>query len=255
MAFTVSDFHDLLRLLEEHPEWRAELRRHVLPDQLLELPALVRQLVEAQARTDARIEQLVEAQARTDARIEQLVEQMVALTARVDQLTARVDQLTEQVQALTGEVRLLRKDVDELRIDVGQLKGSDLEQRYRTRAPAYFSRIARRLRVVEHTRLADVLDDAVAEGRLTEAERDAVLETDLVLRGQRREDQAEVYLLVEVSAGIRPYDVERASDRAASLAKVGRPVVPVVAGESSNRDADELARQRGVWRVLDGRTG
>ena len=50
MAFTVGDFQDLIRLLGEHPEWRAELRRHVLSNDLIELPALVRQLAEAQAR-------------------------------------------------------------------------------------------------------------------------------------------------------------------------------------------------------------
>jgi len=27
---TVDDLHDLIRILEEHPEWRAELRRVVL---------------------------------------------------------------------------------------------------------------------------------------------------------------------------------------------------------------------------------
>jgi hypothetical protein len=26
MAFTVADFHDLIRLLEEHPDWQTELR-------------------------------------------------------------------------------------------------------------------------------------------------------------------------------------------------------------------------------------
>jgi len=35
-----------LRLLEARPEWRAELRRLLIPDELLELPAVVRQLAE-----------------------------------------------------------------------------------------------------------------------------------------------------------------------------------------------------------------
>ena len=41
MAFTVGDFQDLLRLLRDHPEWQAELRRHVLSDEVLQLPARV----------------------------------------------------------------------------------------------------------------------------------------------------------------------------------------------------------------------
>jgi len=37
MTFTVSDYADLVRLLNEHPEWRAELRRLLLSDELLTL--------------------------------------------------------------------------------------------------------------------------------------------------------------------------------------------------------------------------
>ena len=38
MAFTVQDFHDLIALVTQHPEWRAELRRLVLTEELLALP-------------------------------------------------------------------------------------------------------------------------------------------------------------------------------------------------------------------------
>lgn len=43
MAFTVNDLQDLLKLLREHPEWRGDVRREVLGDELLSLPDLVRQ--------------------------------------------------------------------------------------------------------------------------------------------------------------------------------------------------------------------
>src|SRR3954452_22146771 len=70
VPFTVDDFGDLLRLLDQHPEWRSELRRHVLTDELLELPALMRRLAE-------RVDRLAQTQERT-------AEQLSALTARVD---------------------------------------------------------------------------------------------------------------------------------------------------------------------------
>ncbi len=38
MPFTVSDFHDLVEIVERQPEWRAELRRLVLTEELLRLP-------------------------------------------------------------------------------------------------------------------------------------------------------------------------------------------------------------------------
>ena len=231
MPFTVDDFQDLLRLLEQHPEWRVELRRVILTDELLGLPALVRELAEHLVTLTDRVDALAEAQARTEA-------QLTALTARVDALAEAQARTEAQFAALVGRV--------------GTLEGDVLELRYARRAPAYFSRLARRLRVVEPAALADLLDDAVQEGRLTEGEREAVLEADLVLAGRRRVDQAEVYLLVEVSAGIGSRDVQRAADRAGVLARLGRPVVPVVAGRRINPEASAQAQALGVWEVLDG---
>ena len=44
MSFTVAEFHDLVRLVEERPEWQAELRRLVLTEELLALPEQVAHL-------------------------------------------------------------------------------------------------------------------------------------------------------------------------------------------------------------------
>lgn len=58
MAFTVEDYHDLVQLLSERPEWRAELRKLLLPDKLLTLPDVVRALAEAQQRTEERLSKI-----------------------------------------------------------------------------------------------------------------------------------------------------------------------------------------------------
>ena len=65
MPFTINDFQDLVRLLDQHPEWAAELRRHVLSDQLLELP-------ERFGRIEELLERLVEAQIRIEAAVTRL---------------------------------------------------------------------------------------------------------------------------------------------------------------------------------------
>ncbi len=66
MTFTVADFSDLVRLLTEHPEWQAELRRLILSEDILTLPQVVRELTEAQRRTEEPVEELAEAQRRTE---------------------------------------------------------------------------------------------------------------------------------------------------------------------------------------------
>jgi chromosome segregation ATPase len=242
VSFTIDDFQDLLRLLDQHPEWRAELRRHVLSDELLELPALVRQLAEAQARTESALGTLT-------TRVDALAEAQVRTESALGTLTSRVDTLAAQLEAITARMEARLKRVED---DVGDLKGKMAEMLYARRAPAYFSRLARRLRVLEPGQLADQLDDAVLARQLTEDERDAILQADVVLTGVRREDQTEMYFVVEVSAGIGPSDVERAVERARLLAKAGCPVVAVVAGDRIDPDPGALARAAGVWQVVDG---
>jgi len=39
VAFTVVDFQDLLKLLSDHPEWRAQLRPLVLGEEVLAIPS------------------------------------------------------------------------------------------------------------------------------------------------------------------------------------------------------------------------
>jgi len=211
MAFTVQDFHDLVALLTQHPEWRAELRQLVLTEELLALPQIVRDLAEAQQRTERQIAQLVEVQRRTERQIVRLQD------------------------------------------DVGELKGIVLEERYRNHAFAYFSRLVRRIHTLVEDELVALLEEAVARGALSEDGMDEIARADVVVRGQQRESPGEVYLVVEVSWGVGPGDVERAVRRAALLSQTGLQTMPVVAGERITDEAAELARAMRVWQVLDGR--
>lgn len=50
MAFTVSDFQDLLRLLREKPEWQAELREILIGHDLAAIHEQLRLEAEGRAR-------------------------------------------------------------------------------------------------------------------------------------------------------------------------------------------------------------
>lgn len=78
MPFTVEEFRDLARILQERPEWRAELRRLVLTDELLSLPE---QVASFRAETERRFQELIrqvatllEAQRRTEGQVAALIE-------------------------------------------------------------------------------------------------------------------------------------------------------------------------------------
>jgi hypothetical protein len=75
------------RLLVDQPEWREEIRRVVLTDDVLRLPQSVQELVEAQTRTELAVKELsktiyelAQAQKRTEQRVEELTNFTVNLS-------------------------------------------------------------------------------------------------------------------------------------------------------------------------------
>ncbi len=289
MPFDVRDFHDLVRLLEAHPEWRAELRRLILSDELLRLPELVRELAEAQDRTQrqleeltrrleelaARVEALAEAQARTEERVTRLEErvgQVEDRLARVEEALARlaeaqarteervgrleeaVAQLTEAQAKTEAALQALIARVDRLEIRVGRLEGRDLERYYRERAPAIFGQAGfRRVRVVPIEEVASQLDDLEEQGLIGPEDRLRLLRTDLFVQARRQ--GREIWLAVEVSSTIDDQDIERAVKSADLLARFLRvEAQPVVAGHRLLPAAEELGQQQNVIVITDGAT-
>jgi hypothetical protein len=231
VAFAVEDFRDLVSLLEQHPEWRAELRRLVLTEELLELPAVMRQLAEAQTRTERELSDLRQAVAGLAEQVRGLVEQVRGLAAAQAQTAATVDVLVDQV---------------------GELRGDNLERRYRDHAGGYFGLMLRRVRVVDPDELDSILEEGVAAGALDEAGARDVRLADIIVRGRRPDEDRETYLVVEVSATVDLGDVVRAARRAALLGRV-RPALAVVAGGGPGEEVAALARSSAVWRLEDGR--
>lgn len=242
MVFRVEDFHDLVRLLEERPEWRAELRRLVLTEDLLAMP-----------------EQLTALRLETEQRFQALATQMGALTARVDTLTARVETLAGQMEALTARVDSLARQVEALTTQVStltghvsELRGDTLERRYRTRVYAYFAPLLRRPHVLTPDETVSLLEEAIERGRLAPEQAHEVSLADIIARGASRADGSTLYLVVEVSLGIGVHDVTRAVERATLLERTGVMARPVVAGHWLTPEAMEAVRAFRVWQLTDG---
>jgi hypothetical protein len=269
MPFELPDFQDLIRFLRDHPDWQEELRALILTQELLTLPALVRELTETVAHLADRMDQLAEtvthlaeSQQRLTDRMDQLTETVThlaegqqRLTEGQEQLTARVDQLTEGQQRLTeGQQRLtegqqrLTEGQQRLEVQMGEVRGWTLEQRYRTHAPAYFGRLLRQVQAVDIGRLAEVLRERLAEQELAE-----VLLADLILTGRLPTPPGppEIWVVLEVSATVDRGDVERAQRRAALLRQARYPAVAVAGGTGATAGARQVAGEVGVALLLD----
>lgn len=102
MAFTVSDFRDLVSLLRQHPEWREELRPLLLSEEVLRLPVTVDRLA-------LRLEELAEAQKRTELRVEELAQAQQATAKAVSNLKRVIGVTIEEEAAAVLRVVLENK--------------------------------------------------------------------------------------------------------------------------------------------------
>jgi len=227
VSFTVENFRDLIKLLEEHPEWRAELRRLVLSEELLTMPERLDRLTRAVEQSDARL-------AAVEAALRELAVRQAEMAAALARLTERVDQLA-------ASHATLRREFDDL-------KGWTLELRYERRLPSILGHMLRRARVATPVVFLEEIEDRISEEAFEE-----LRNADLLVRGRLRDEpQRSVWLVVEVSSAIDPNDVASAARRAGLLRQAGEFAIPVVAGVRVTAEAEALLGTQPVVVIQDG---
>ncbi len=203
MEFSSQDIERFIEAIEADEHLRARVERAILSDRMYELPDRLAELTK-------QVEKLTEIVMRFIEKTEK----------RLDNIEADVSALKSDVSVLKSDVGTLKSDVGTLKADVGTLKGSDYERSCREFAPAILGKVnggLRRLRSIQRETLADLLDDAVDRGAISQKQRDDVLATDLVMQARSKANGEEVYLAVEASVTIDLHDVTRARERARTL--------------------------------------
>ena len=239
MTTPIVTFGDILTAMESDPKLREAMRQHVLDQEFLQLPVMMRELKEVVAQlaqtvqdhmatTNTRLEQLEAGQATTNTRLEQLEAGQARLEGSVNRLEGNMNRLEGTVNRLEGTVNRLEGNVNRLEGNVNRLEGnvnrligSDYERKAARRA----SRLARRhlgvntMRVIyaittpDDNQLSELLDGAVDTGDITTDEADEIENTDLVLNGSG------LYVVAEVSVTLDNEDIRRAQKRASLLAQ------------------------------------
>ena len=266
MTFTVEHFHQLTQLLHERPEWRAEMRRLLLTEEILNMPHALSELAVAQQRTEdglqrleARVEELAVAQQRTEARVEELAVAQQRTETRVEELAVAQQRTETHVEELAvaqqrTEERLNRIEavLHTIKDDLAYLKGRNLEQLHRERPHQYFRGIIAKARTLTIDELRHLTETAVEKAQITENKADDIELADAVVRGTEQQTGARIYLVVESSWGVGKNDVERSARRAAFLADTGIRTRPVAAGRWATPEAHDAAEKLDVWLVVNG---
>ncbi len=232
MSFTVDDFTGLVKLLTEHPEWRAQLRPVVLGEEILAIPSRM-------DRVEAALDRLTE-------RVDDLTVGLDRLTERVDDLTVRLDRLTDRVDQLTLAVQGIAQRMDKMDGRMGNIEGELLETRFDRNMPQWVLDYVRRpVRIYVDD--LDAISSAVSSGLLTQAERRDIAMLDSMVRGSDVADGDDTVLAVELSATIDSGDIERAEQRANLLNKTGVRARALVCGYGITQAAESMADDRAVF--------
>lgn len=191
----ITTFEDILAAMEDNPQLQAAMRHHILGQEFLQLPAILRELQ------------------RTVADLAQLVREYISAT------DARLERLEDDVAGI-------KADVVDLKTDVARLNGSDLERRARdnilnivkdelglTRGRILLARGRDTAQ-----QLLDAIEAAEQQGLITEQQTDDVMVSDIIIRARRAADRQYVYGVFEVSRTIRANDIDRAHNRAETMA-------------------------------------
>ena len=255
---TINNIQDLIQLLRDQPNWAAELRGILLSDELKDLPAAVRELAQAvrefAERTGQRLaalESVTEALSeRTQAvatKVDGLQTQMNALDTKVDALDAKVDGLHSQVEGLGTTA-------DTLTGNMNFLRGAEYERRAENRAlhqtQTGMGFLQPRIVMGPRAGMQPVFSSVLARARANAGreqrtlpeltEQNNFLNADVIIADigdpgtRERRSPPLAYALFEASITADGDDVQRAADRARTLAQtMSVPVTPAVIAESA----------------------
>lgn len=214
-------YQELLDFLDSNPEYLHDLRVRLLSPELIALPEQFAQLVNIVAELSAEFKAFAEATNR-------------------------------RLTALEGDVQTLKDDV-------ATLKGSDTERRARENilniAKDELNLTRGRILLARGretaSQLLTAIEAAEKSGKITENEADNVLVADIIIRARRASDRQYVHGVFEVSRTVRLSDIQRARDRAATVAAAtGEETIAAVIGEIIRPQQQAQADDMGVTTLI-----
>ena len=204
----INNADDIINLLESNDEFRNAVRRWVLTEELLGLPAVVRDL---QGQVAARVGNVERQMLEMQGQIAELQGQMVEMQRQMVEMNARLIRVEEDVAEL-------KRDVKTIKDAIGALKGWQLQERlHRSGLQQIGDRFGipdpKIIRAVgDGFRLPDFNRDvrrANKEGVLSDREYQRLINTDMIMSGRRESDGADIYVVAEASFALTSADIEK----------------------------------------------
>lgn len=221
---TINNIEDLIRLLDENPEWLEAVRARILTRELIDLPQTMAQFIEV-------------------------------TNQRFDELDQRFDELDQRIGVVESETKSIRAEMEQgfasVRRDLGILKGGHDRASAIREATAITDGLGlNRIRNLEYDDLRNISISANIQDIPINELRSFRL-ADLVMEATDQTGEG-CYVVVEISYTANGRDTRRAIRNAAFLTRfTGRPSHAVIAGIDRDDRIDRAIESGDVsWHQL-----
>ena len=266
----INTIEDLVRIMDERPEWVEAMRVRLLTREVLELPQTIAKLAETvekfidstNKRLDSIAARLDQHDARfdaVDARFDQVDARFDAVDARFDQVDARFeavdarfDQVDTRFDAVDTRFQTVNGSIQKLRDDIAPLKAAHARNAAIDDAIAIASDLGlRRTKNLTRDEVWELTESVDTSGIPTNELR-SFRRADLVVEATDKNDEV-CYVAVEISFTANGRDTIRAIRNAEFLNRfTGRRSYAAVAGLSRNNRVNEVFESGKVfWYQLD----
>ena len=240
-ALEIATVEDLIRILDEHPQWLEALRERLLTRELLDLP---QQLADFAAATERRfevVERQLEAQGRrlggvedrlggVEDRLGGVEDRLGGVEGQLEAQGRRLGGVEDRLGGVEGQLEAQGRQLNQLRIDIGPLKAAHVRSAARSVADAIAEEQGVELvAILDRQEIGAMLRSSDTHG-ISKDDLESFRLADMVLRATGP-DGAECYVAVEVSFTANGRDTRRAVRNAEYLTRfTGRRAYAVVAG-------------------------
>ena len=241
----IATFKDILDAMEQRPELLEAMRQHIITQEIMQLPAVVRELAQT----------LREFIASANARFQRIESDISDLKANQARMQADIIQMQADIARMDATISRIETDISSMKGTLGRLLGNEYERKATQRAIRLaIRRLGMTNPVVIHasaipdkTGIYQMADQAILAGRITPEQSDDLDEADIIIHDQ----DADTYALAEISITLDADDAARARRRADILSGVTQtPVSAALIGAQALDECRAAAQQTGVTIIL-----
>ena len=224
---TINTMEDLLRLLDENPEWLEALRSRLLTREVLEMPQTLARFIEA---TNQRLDALEQQVGVVESDVTVIKTDVQEMKGDLKTLQTEGKSMRADIQSLKTTTERLDRNIQAIRNDMGYLKAG--HARNAAVEDAYNIVLDMGLRYVETLSREQLrrMSDESDTSDLSTGDLRSFHHADLVIRAVEAEGRP-CYIAVEISFTANGRDTDRAIRNAGLLTRfTGAPAYPAIAG-------------------------